>query len=317
MSIPIATCRVKLVMALIAIIGCSFGGQVDANETNPIEIYPASNDVLQGAPESRGSATERTLDEAIQTARRGQAALDKLEDYTAVFDKRELVGGRLLEQTMDMKCRQHPFSVYFRYRSRKEAGREVLFVEGANAGHLLVRERGLKSLAGTLRLKPDALEVMEENRYAITEVGIAKVVEKSLRIWAQELRRDAGNVIVRSVPDARVGRMECEEWRLWRREKRPGFEYRLSRVFFEKTTGLPVHVEQYGWPARNHEAPPLLEEYTYSELRTNVGLTDADFDPQNSAYGFGASRLRPSGMRRKAEATDESNVSASGTLSTQ
>jgi len=34
-------------------------------------------------------------------------------------------------------------------------------------------------------------------------------------------------------------------------------------------------------------APELVEEYTYLDLRTDVGLTDRDFDPRNAAYSFG------------------------------
>jgi hypothetical protein len=47
---------------------------------------------------------------------------------------------------------------------------------------------------------------------------------------------------------------------------------------------LPVRAERYGWPDEAGGAPPLAEAYTYRNVRTNVGLTDADFHPQR--YGF-------------------------------
>ena len=34
------------------------------------------------------------------------------------------------------------------------------------------------------------------------------------------------------------------------------------------------------------EKPLLLEEYTYVNMKLNVGLTGADFDDHNKDYGF-------------------------------
>jgi hypothetical protein len=31
-----------------------------------------------------------------------------------------------------------------------------------------------------------------------------------------------------------------------------------------------------------------MEEYTYMNVKINNGFTDADFDPKNAAYKFGA-----------------------------
>jgi hypothetical protein len=43
---------------------------------------------------------------------------------------------------------------------------------------------------------------------------------------------------------------------------------------------LPVYAEIFGWQGQ------LIERYGYSDVRLNPGLTDADFDPRNPAYGF-------------------------------
>lgn len=40
-------------------------------------------------------------------------------------------------------------------------------------------------------------------------------------------------------------------------------------------------------PVRNSRAKPVLEEeYTYMDVKLNVGLTDEDFDPDNKTYQF-------------------------------
>ena len=46
-----------------------------------------------------------------------------------------------------------------------------------------------------------------------------------------------------------------------------------------------VRVEQFGFPTSGQQ-PPVLEEYHYSNIKTNVGLSDIDFDAANKAYGF-------------------------------
>jgi hypothetical protein len=33
-----------------------------------------------------------------------------------------------------------------------------------------------------------------------------------------------------------------------------------------------------------------MEEYTYMNVKVNNGFTDADFDPANTAYKFGATK---------------------------
>ena len=67
----------------------------------------------------------------------------------------------------------------------------------------------------------------------------------------------------------------------------PGIFTHLSRVYFDKDTKFPVQAETFAWPASPGDDPPLLERYSYSEIRTNVGLSDADFDRSNPDYRFG------------------------------
>jgi hypothetical protein len=43
---------------------------------------------------------------------------------------------------------------------------------------------------------------------------------------------------------------------------------------------LPIYTEIFDWHGQ------LVERYGYLDVRLNQGLTDADFDPKNPAYGF-------------------------------
>lgn len=229
---------------------------------------------------------DHPLAPVIETARRSRSALKNVRDYTATFAKRELLGGRIKTQTMEMKLRHQPFSVYFHFRAGPEAGREVLYVDGANRGQLLVHEDGVKALAGTLSFPPTHQQVMSENRYPITKVGISHMLETVISQWEQETKY--GEVEVKFYPDATLegGKVPCLAFETSHPQKRREFKFHLTRMYFDKQSYLPLRVEQYDWPSGSAKEPPLVEEYTYSNLRTNVGLTDADFDRRNREYRF-------------------------------
>ena len=49
---------------------------------------------------------------------------------------------------------------------------------------------------------------------------------------------------------------------------------------------LPIRYAAYSWPVAGDDEPVLEEEYTYMNLKLNVGLSERDFDPDNDDYQF-------------------------------
>ena len=64
------------------------------------------------------------------------------------------------------------------------------------------------------------------------------------------------------------------------------FKFHMTRLYIDKKTDFPIRVEQYGFPPRPGTKPPLLEEYTYSNIKVNSGLADLDFDIRNPKYNY-------------------------------
>ena len=60
----------------------------------------------------------------------------------------------------------------------------------------------------------------------------------------------------------------------------------MTRLYVDKKTNFPIRIEQYGWPEKAGSEPPLVEEYSYTALKTNLGLGDHEFDRKNVAYAF-------------------------------
>ena len=97
------------------------------------------------ADETNSTAAEHPLVPALAHARTCVETVKNLSAYECRFTKIEVVGRQTVSQTIKMKVRHEPFSVYM-YFAEPHAGREVIFVEGRNNNNLLVHEAGFASL---------------------------------------------------------------------------------------------------------------------------------------------------------------------------
>jgi hypothetical protein len=220
---------------------------------------------------------------ALDLARKSRQALAEVEDYNATFMKRELVRGRMHSHVISVKVREKPFSIYMKFQ-KPHAGREVLYVDGQNDGKLLAHDTGLSALAGTFKLDPTSRDAMNENRYPITMVGLSTMVGKIIEQWESDVRVDG--VEVKYYAQAKLKDTECQVIESSHTKANPGAKFFMTRLYIDKKTNLPIRVEQYGFPKRAGSKPPLIEEYTYLNLRTNLNLTDRDFHPGNPQYDF-------------------------------
>ena len=66
---------------------------------------------------------------------------------------------------------------------------------------------------------------------------------------------------------------------------RRNFTFHIGRVFIDDKLYIPIRYECYDWPKGDNK-PPLMEEYTYLDIKLHAGVSDTDFDVQNPAYGF-------------------------------
>jgi outer membrane lipoprotein-sorting protein len=209
-----------------------------------------------------------------------------VRDYTCTFLKRERIEGQLTSQhVMGMKARTTPASVYFKFQ-KPNKGREAIFVTGRNKGKVVAHDVGFgKFLAGTMHLDPRGTMAMEECRHPITEAGIGSLIELVAKHWASELSPEES--VLSFHPNMRIGNHACTMIESAHLSQRPNFLFHKVRLYIDLEHGLPIRFEAYDWPKHPGAAAELIEEYTYLDLRVNVGLTDHDFDPNNKSYSFG------------------------------
>lgn len=227
---------------------------------------------------------EHPLLPAIKLARTSLAAMESVTDYEATLHKEERLNGKLIQQTMRIRLRESPFSVYLSFDG-DSAERELLYVQGKYNNQLQAREgSGLKSLVGTVSLATDGVEAMQGNRYPITMIGMRRMLQTVLTQWEEETRY--GEIDVKFYPNARLGDRSCQVIEATHPQPRRQFPFHMTRLFIDTESRLPVRVENYGFPRMPGAKPPLEELYSYSDIRTNLGLSDLDFSTENPDYNF-------------------------------
>jgi hypothetical protein len=237
------------------------------------------------------------LDPALQIAYSSlQRIRESIDDYTAVMIKRERIGNTLGEhEYMGVKVRNRkvengvvktPFSVYLTFlKPASMKGREVIYVENANSGNVIAHEGGFKGrFLPTVNLDPNGTMAMSGQRYPITEMGIENLVVKLIEKGERDRQRDECEV--QFLKGAKVGGRDCTVLIVRHPVERPYFDFHEAKIYIDDEMQIPIRYEAYSWPTSPGGEKPLLEEYTYQNIKLNVGLTDADFDRKNPKYNF-------------------------------
>ncbi len=250
-------------------------------------VIPDSSRAL--APRTAAAANPddtSSIGQALKLVARCRETYQGVSDYTCTFYKRELIGGRLSKtHVMSMKARSKPHSIYLRFEQPAQ-GREAIYIEGQNKGKLLAHDVGLgRLIAGTLHLDPGGAQAMEESRHPITEAGIGRLIDTLWNRWSVELKPEDSTVELRD--DMMIGDRKCTLIETIHPRPRHHLMFHKVRLFVDQELGLPIRFEGYDWPRAQGQAPQLVEEYTYTNVRLNVGLGDRDFDTANPAYAFG------------------------------
>jgi hypothetical protein len=125
---------------------------------------------------------------------------------------------------------------------------------------------------------------MRGQRYPISEIGLEKLAQQMLEKGDRD--RQHGECQVDIYPDARVNKRDCWMVQIIHPVNRPHFDFHRAHVFFDEELKLPVRYASWSWPTSPDSEPLLEEEYTYTNIKINVGLAELDFDPDNSEYDF-------------------------------
>jgi hypothetical protein len=255
-------------------------------ERRALKVTPASLDA---------TATAHPLVPVLQIAEQLYEHMNReIHDYTCVLVKRERIDGELRpSEHVAVKFRGHlnnddsadPFSVYARVLAPKSiVGREVLYVDGENDGEMLVTRGGRRNATMTFSIRPQGRMAAKDNKYPITEFGMENLLARIMEVAKQDMKFD--ECYVRSIPNTKVDGRLCTMFEVKHPHPRRHFLYHLARIFVDDELRGPVRFAAYTWPETEGGDPVLVEEYTFRNIRFNVGLNDRDFAYDHPDYKF-------------------------------
>ncbi|HMP78597.1 MAG TPA: DUF1571 domain-containing protein [Pirellulaceae bacterium] len=258
-------------------------------EPAPTTVTPSET-----VPTGPTAPAPHPLDPALDIAYRALENMrTNIRDYTATLVKRERVDNMLGDAYfMDIKVRNErvtnagvvPFSIYMAFKKpRGVDGREVIYVKGRNDGKLIAHEGGIGSMV-TVRLDPTSALAMRGNRYPIYEAGLENLIVKLIE--KAERDKEAGDCEVEYRQGAKINGRTCTLIQVKHAVKRAPYDFHIAQVFVDDELQIPVRYCAFEWPKTPGGEPVLVEEYSYINVKLNVGLKDLDFDPKNPAYKY-------------------------------
>jgi hypothetical protein len=201
----------------------------------------------------------------------------ELKDYTAIMYKQERLGKKLQGvETIALKYREKPKSIYMKWIDGPWKGREVLYNESLSKTDVRVRESGFLGVIPIWIDYNNPIAQRGSNHPAV-EIGLKFMLELNLRDYkrsfaAGELRRkDHG---IQEVDGHKVYVMENI---LPRDQKKGYYCYRVFQ-YMDYLYSLEPRIDVYNWDDE------LQESFTYTKLKIDAGLTEKDFDPKNPEY---------------------------------
>jgi len=268
--------RAASVLALISVcvaIGAAFCAETPAPKPlrgTPSPVYP------KGPEEMEALARTDPL-RLLQVARDWHD--ERIVGYTCRFQKVENIDGKLCKpETMRMKFRKTPFSVYLKWITEPRKGQEVIYVEGAHKGKAVVHPPGILGiLFRKVSIDPLGKTATKHSRRPITMAGMENMIslitgqceeakaKGDLTLTYEGLRHDGGRpsyVLKRVLPQNK------------------GYPCEVLIIYIDAEYLVCVRTDAYDWGGE------LISHYFYTDLAVNPGVTDEDFDPNNRAYAY-------------------------------
>lgn len=233
------------------------------------------------------------LDRVVTFARDEQAYLQRtVRDFTCRVTKRERIDGELQEHRhIDMQVREprdagarvtQPLSVRLEFLGPSEVeGRRVLFVAGRHDNRLLVRKGGRRFGYVITDVDPESPIVKQESLMPIAEIGFSQLLDRTIRALQQDIAADpqGDNTIVEHITTATINGRPCQMLRITHPLRSDGLQFFTASMSIDDELHVPVRFDVYDWPETPGQPPPLVSEFTYTNVALNVNLDDAAFAP--------------------------------------
>lgn len=213
-------------------------------------------------------------------------AVRRIDDYTC----RVLLSVRQDETlkgpwSAHLKVRHRPLSVYASFfEPENVAGAGSLYWHEKHDGKVLIDTGPMRGGVVLALLTPDPSRA--NPAHATTLRAFLKVPFEDLHIHGATTRMlellekaaKSESYLVRCSHDVSIGARRCTRWEIIGQPKTSQAEFYSAYVYGDDELGLPVRFEVRAMPTRDAVEPVTTAEYTFVDLKLNVGLGDADFE---------------------------------------
>lgn len=278
--------RIFFLLTFLFAVGSSFAQNASLVVSVPSPPVASNTSVQLADADIAPTQAVHPLRPVLDWANAGRPGIVNLKDYTAIMAKQENVNGVIQEsQAMEIKIRHQPFSVYLKFIYPKaHVGKEAIFVQGKNDDKLIGHGVGFEAAFGTQFLDPNGMISMRGNKYPITDIGILNLMDKLVEVGHEDIKYAECDVTY--YENVLVDKRPCTAIRVLHPTPRTNFRFHIADIVVDNELNMPIRYESYDWPKKPGEKLTLLEKYAYQQIKTNVGLTDADFEHTNPAYGY-------------------------------
>lgn len=188
-----------------------------------------------------------------------------IEGYTARFDKRERIAGKLHDpEEIELSYREKPFGVLMRWVKGARKAAAVLFAEGENGDQLLARPTGFAgNFVSYVRRDVDGDEARQSGRYTLREVGLKRTTLQTLTAWKAAQKK--GELRVEYLGQQAVAELDQRACYVLRRTcVRPEDDGVVDGLFYFDVENL----QQIGTIVRDGKGE-LIGQYFYRDIRFN------------------------------------------------
>ena len=265
--------------------------QVGTSATTPASATTA--EAFRPAVAAPRPVAEHPLAWVLKFAHEERAYLQQtVRDFTCRVTKRERIDGelqdyyyidmRVREQTYAGKQVTQPLSVLLEFLGPSHIeGRRALYVAGQHDNKLLVRKGGRRFGYLVIDVDPFGEIVKRESLMPITEIGFSHLLDRTISTLQQDVAADPSgdNTIVEHITTAKINGRPCQMLRITHPLRRDGLQFFSASVSIDSELHVPVRFDVYDWPEAPGQQPPLISEFTYTNVTLNTDLDDTTFAP--------------------------------------
>jgi len=255
-------------------------------------VVQAMGPAIMPAEDAEAGSIEQLLrdDPLAALAEARKRLIRDHRDYTCTFTRQELLpSGMTAEQELEVKFRAEPYSVMLKWIRNKGLVDRVIYVKDKWVDHRAedpaLRQLALaqpSSLAG-LFIKSTKQPIRGSfakgsSRHSIDEFGF----EATLRLFIKYCRRAMTNGELQLDFKGETSFCDRPVWLLRRRlpysQEAGVYPDRLVDLYIDKEYMVPVAI--YCYSDDDRKPQDLLGKYEYRNIRFDVCLTEADFEPR-------------------------------------